>query len=60
MVIDSAATIRKGLEFANELAKCGYGFVVIPIIDENHRGELAQHLGRALSHMEAEVEASEK
>lgn len=47
------ATTRKALEFANEMAKCGVPFVVIPFISEQQKERLTVELGQALQDFES-------
>lgn len=46
------ATVRKALEFAHELAKSGFGFIVIPFTSDLQRDKLTEMLGEALVEFE--------
>lgn len=59
MINGNPATLRKALEFAHAMAKAGVEFVVIPVIDEDHRNELADQLRRSLDHMQNEYDTNQ-
>lgn len=49
------AQSRRSLAIANELAKAGFAFVPVPVLDADDRGKMLQLLSERLERLEKEA-----